>query len=54
MKEADFDIEGINYYLNGEFRNSLNNVDDRFQVKDLVMVNLNLLMKLENYFVMGR
>lgn len=52
--DGSFDIEGINYYLNGEFRNSLNNVDDRFQVKDLVMVNLNLLMKLENYFRNGK
>lgn len=45
-----FDIEGINYYLNGEFRRILGSVDNRFQVKDLVMVNLNLLMKLENFF----
>ena len=49
-----FDIEGVNYYLNGEFRKSLSSVDDRCQVKDLVMVNLNLLMKLENYFQSGK
>ena len=48
-----FDIEGINYYLNGEFKKCLNSVDDRFQVKDLVMVNLNLLMRLENCFEDG-
>lgn len=48
------DIEGINYYLNGEFRREMVPVDDRFQVKDLVMVNLNLLMKLENYFRNGK
>ena len=49
-----FDIEGINYYLNGEFRRIIESVDDRFQVKDLVMVNLNLLMKLENFFRNGK
>lgn len=52
--DGSFDTEGINYYLNGEFKRSLNNVDDRFKVKDLVMVNLNLLMKLENFFVSGK
>ena len=49
-----FDIEGINYYLNGEFKKVLSGIDDRFQVKDLVMVNLNLLMKLENFFRNGK
>ena len=48
-----FDIEGVNYYLNEEFKKCLNSVDDRFQVKDLVMVNLNLLMRLENCFEDG-
>ena len=52
--DASFDIEGINYYLNGEFRRVIGSVDDRFQVKDLVMVNLNMLMKLENYFQNGK
>lgn len=52
--DGSFDIEGINYYLNGEFRRVIGSVDDRFQVKDLVMVNLNLLMKLENYFRNGK
>lgn len=52
--DASFDIEGINYYLNGEFRRGIGFVDERFQVKDLVMVNLNLLMKLENYFRNGK
>lgn len=52
--DASFDIEGINYYLNGEFRRVIGFVDERFQVKDLVMVNLNLLMKLENYFRNGK
>lgn len=52
--DGGFDIEGINYYLNGEFRKNLKVVDDRFLVKDLVMVNLNLLMKLENFFVNGK
>ncbi len=52
--DGSFDIEGINYYLNGEFRKVIGSVDDRFQVKDLVMVNLNLLMKLENYFRNGK
>lgn len=52
--DGGFDIEGINYYLNGEFRKNLNGADNRFQVKDLIMVNLNLLMKLENYFLSGK
>lgn len=52
--DGGFDIEGINYYLNGEFRSCLNGIDSRFQVKDLIMVNLNLLMKLENYFLNGK
>lgn len=52
--DGSFDIEGINYYLNGEFRRVIGSVDNRFQVKDLVMVNLNLLMKLENYFRNGK
>lgn len=52
--DGSFDIEGINYYLNGEFKRCLIGCDDRFQVKDLVMVNLNLLMKLENLFVSGK
>lgn len=52
--DGGFDIEGVNYYLNREFRKKLGAVDNRFQVKDLVMVNLNLLMKLENFFVNGK
>ena len=52
--DGSFDIEGISYYLNGEFKRCLSVSDDRFQVKDLVMVNLNLLMKLENLFVNGK
>ena len=52
--DGSFDIEGINYYLNGEFKKVIGSVDARFQVKDLVMVNLNLLMKLENYFRNGK
>lgn len=52
--DGGFDIEGINYYLNGEFRKYLNRIDSRYQVKDLIMVNLNLLMKLENYFLNGK
>ena len=52
--DSSFDIEGINYYLNGVLRSVIGSVDERFQVKDLVMVNLNLLMKLENYFRNGK
>ena len=52
--DGSFDIEGINYYLNSEFKRCLSVSDDRFQVKDLLMVNLNLLMKLENLFVNGK
>lgn len=52
--DGGFDIEGINYYLNEEFRKTLGEFDSRFQVKYLVMVNLNLLMKLENFFVNGK
>lgn len=52
--DSSFDIEGINYYLNAVLRSVIGSVDERFQVKDLVMVNLNLLMKLENYFRNGK
>lgn len=52
--DGGLDIEGVNYYLNEEFKRCLNKVDDRFRVKDLVMVNLNLLMKLENCFTNGK
>lgn len=52
--DGGFDIEGVNYYLNEEFKRCLNSYDDRFRVKDLVMVNLNLLMKLENCFTNGK
>lgn len=48
--DCSFDIEGINYYLNVEFQKYLGEIDNRYKVKDLILVNLNLLMKLENYF----
>lgn len=52
--DCSFDIEGINYYLDGEFKKCLEGIEDWYEVKDLVMVNLTLLMKLENYFVNGK
>lgn len=52
--DCSFDIEGVNYYLNNEFKKSLNQIDDRYEVKDMVMMNLDLLMMLENWFVNGK
>lgn len=47
-----FDVEGPNYLLNKEFRRDLEgrNVSTDYEVKDLVMVNIEQLMRLENFF----
>lgn len=46
------DVEGPNYLLNKEFRRDLEgrNVSTDYEVKDLVMVNIEQLMRLENFF----
>ena len=47
-----FDCEGPNYLLNKEFHRILGgfNVSADYEVKDLVMVNIEQLMRLENFF----
>ena len=51
-----FDCEGLNYLLNKEFKRILNerNVSADYEVKDLVMVNIEQLMRLENFFADGK
>lgn len=51
-----FDVEGPNYLLNKEFRRDLEerNVSGDYEVKDLVMVNIEQLMRLENFFADGK
>lgn len=51
-----FDVEGPNYLLNKEFCRDLEgrNVSTDYEVKDLVMVNIEQLMRLENFFSDGK
>lgn len=51
-----FDCEGPNYLLNEEFQRLLNEkaVSADYVVKDLVMVNIEQLMRLENFFAEGK
>ena len=51
-----FDCEGSNYLLNKEFKRILNerNVSADYEVKDLVMVKIEQLMRLENFFADGK
>lgn len=51
-----FDVEGPNYLLNKEFCRDLEgrNVSTDYEVKDLVMVNIEQLMRLENFFADGK
>ena len=51
-----FDCEGPNYLLNKEFCRILSgrNVSADYEVKDLVMVNIEQLMRLENFFADGK
>lgn len=46
------DIEGPNYLLNKEFKKQLENIETEsdFIIKDLVMINLEQIMRLEDYF----
>lgn len=47
-----FDVEGPNYLLNKEFQRIIGekNVSPDYEVKDVVMVNIEQLMRLENFF----
>ena len=47
-----FDVEGPSYLLNKEFRKLMNDamVQDDLIIKDVVMVNIEQLMRLENFF----
>lgn len=51
-----FDCEGPNYLLNKVFKRILNerNISADYEVKDLVMVNIEQLMRLENFFADGK
>ncbi len=51
-----FDVEGPNYLLNKEFRNIMSNytISKDFIVKDVVMINIEQLMRLENFFADDR
>ena len=51
-----FDVEGPNYLLNKEFQRDLESrdVSADYEVKDLVMVNIEQLMRLENFFADGK
>ena len=48
-----FDVEGPNYLLNKEFQRIISEkrVTADYEVKDVVMVNIEQLMRLENFFV---
>ena len=50
------DVEGPNYLLNEEFHRILSKktIPVDYEVKDLVMVNIEQLMRLEDFFVNGR
>jgi hypothetical protein len=52
--DNSFDIEGINYYINKEFQSIKALYQGRYTIKDVVMVNLNILMQLENLFTNGK
>ena len=47
-----FDVEGPNYLLNKEFKRIIGekNVSADYDVKDVVMINIEQLMRLENFF----
>lgn len=51
-----FDVEGPNYLLNKELRRIIEgkNVSVDYEVKDLVMVNIEQLMRIENLFADGK
>lgn len=50
--DDSFDVEGPNYLLNKEFQRIISekNVTADYEVKDVVMVNIEQLMRLENFF----
>ncbi len=50
--DDSFDPEGVNWHLNNRFKDILSRrrVPDSFVVKDLVMVNIEMFMRLENFF----
>lgn len=54
--DDSFDVEGPNFLLNKEFRSILDerSISVDFEVKVLIMVNIEQLMKLENFFADGK
>lgn len=54
--DSNFDVDGVNYMINKRFLSLLNltELDSRYVVKDLVMINLNNLIQLEDLFFQNR
>ena len=50
--DDSFDPEGVNWHLNNRFKEIISNrtISPDYVVKDVVMINIELLMMLENYF----
>lgn len=50
--DDSFDPEGVNWHLNNRFREiiSSRNVSQEYVVKDMVMINIEMFMRLENFF----
>lgn len=50
--DDSFDLEGVNWHLNNRFKEIVSNktVSQNYVVKDLVMINIELLMRLEDFF----
>lgn len=51
--DNSFDIEGVNYYLNNEFK-KIKPVLENQDVKDVIMINIDILMSFEDYFLNGK
>ncbi|MCR5645804.1 MAG: hypothetical protein K6F96_05390 [Bacteroidales bacterium] len=50
--DDSFDPEGVNWHLNNRFREiiSSRNVSQEYVVKDMVMINIEMFLRLENFF----
>lgn len=55
-QDCSFDIEGINYILNNKFQEALSirQVSSNYIVKEVVMISLNSLIQLEDFFSSGK
>lgn len=54
--DSSFDPEGVNWHLNGRFKElmSVKRISPDYVVKDLMMINIEQLMRLENFFADGK